>query len=204
MSACLVAMLIATSAIAQEASNSEIPDYITLDMSYVISESDIGKEIYNRYEEITDQIIADNELIDAELKAEEAELVKKRETTDPEKFKKLAVAFDLKSENYRAETDAKIAELPRTRNVWIQRLRNQILLNSSNWAQRNGVKMIMLKENLAWADPRLDLSGPILSNLNEAYAANKAQVDAIIFAPIVSADENQAADNNIKTETTGE
>ena len=90
---------------AQEAAQNPV---VTVDLERLVSETQIGQYLSFQMSEEAQRLQAELDVIEAELSAEEDDLIKKRETLDLEEFRVLAKAFDEKAVRLRQEQQAKI------------------------------------------------------------------------------------------------
>ena len=90
---------------AQEAAQNPV---VTVDLERLVSETQIGQYLSFQMSEQAQILQAELDAIEAELSAEEDDLIKKRETLDLDKFRVLAKAFDEKAVRLRQEQQAKI------------------------------------------------------------------------------------------------
>ena len=81
---------------------------VTVDLERLISETQIGQYLSFQMSEEAQRLQAELDAIEAELSAEEDDLIKKRETLDLDEFRVLAKAFDEKAVRLRQEQQAKI------------------------------------------------------------------------------------------------
>ena len=90
---------------AQEAAQNPV---VTVDLERLVSETQIGQYLSFQMSEEAQRLQAELDAIEAELSAEENDLIKKRETLDLDEFRVLAKAFDEKAVRLRQEQQAKI------------------------------------------------------------------------------------------------
>ena len=90
---------------AQEAAQNPV---VTVDLERLVSETQIGQYLSFQMSEEAQRLQAELDAIEAELSAEEDDLIKKRETLDLDEFRVLAKAFDEKAVRLRQEQQAKI------------------------------------------------------------------------------------------------
>jgi len=81
---------------------------VTVDLERLVSETQIGQYLSFQMSEEAQSLQAELDVIEAELSAEEEDLIKKRETLDLNEFRVLAKAFDEKAVRLRQEQQAKI------------------------------------------------------------------------------------------------
>ena len=93
---------------AQEAAQNPV---VTVDLERLVSETQIGQYLSFQMSEQAQSLQAELDAIEAELSAEEDDLIKKRETLDLDEFRVLAKAFDEKAVRLRQEQQAKIQAL---------------------------------------------------------------------------------------------
>ncbi|MEL0086332.1 MAG: hypothetical protein VW807_11015, partial [Paracoccaceae bacterium] len=70
---------------------------VTVDLDRLVNETQIGQYLSFQMSEEAQRLQAKLDAIEAELSAEEEELIKKRETLDLDEFRVLAKAFDEKA-----------------------------------------------------------------------------------------------------------
>ena len=90
---------------AQEAAQNPV---VTVDLERLVSETQIGQYLSFQMSEQAQSLQAELDAIEAELSAEEDDLIKKRETLELDEFRALAKAFDEKAVRLRQEQQAKI------------------------------------------------------------------------------------------------
>ena len=81
---------------------------VTVDLERLVSETQIGQYLTFQMNEQAQNLQAELDRIEAELSAEENELITQRETLDLDEFRILAKAFDEKAVRLRQEQQAKI------------------------------------------------------------------------------------------------
>jgi Skp family chaperone for outer membrane proteins len=81
---------------------------VTVDLERLVSETQIGQYLTFQMNEQAQNLQAELDVIEAELSAEENELITQRETLDLDEFRVLAKAFDEKAVRLRQEQQAKI------------------------------------------------------------------------------------------------
>ena len=79
---------------AQEAAQNPV---VTVDLERLVSETQIGQYLSFQMSEEAQRLQVEFDAIEAELSAEEADLIKKREILDLDEFRVLAKAFDEKA-----------------------------------------------------------------------------------------------------------
>ena len=90
---------------AQEAAQNPV---VTVDLERLVSETQIGQYLSFQMSEEAQSLQTELDAIEAELSAEEDDLIKKREILDLDEFRVLAKAFDEKAVRLRQEQQAKI------------------------------------------------------------------------------------------------
>jgi Skp family chaperone for outer membrane proteins len=88
---------------------------LTIDQERLFLESEFGEALLAREQALAKELDAENARIEGELIAEEQDLTDRRGTLTAEEFSALATAFDEKVVRIRAEQDAKLRELTRSR-----------------------------------------------------------------------------------------
>ncbi|MEJ2021941.1 MAG: OmpH family outer membrane protein [Maritimibacter sp.] len=87
---------------------------VTLDRDRLFNESQFGQRVKQDLATETAQMVAETTDIENALADEERALTEKRETLDPEAFRSLALAFDEKVQNLRAERQQAQTDLQTT------------------------------------------------------------------------------------------
>jgi Skp family chaperone for outer membrane proteins len=97
------------------AQDSPPPAFLTIDQERLFLESEFGEALVAREQAMAQELDAENVRIEGELIAEEQALTVRRATLPAEEFSALAAAFDEKVVRIRAEQDAKLRALTRSR-----------------------------------------------------------------------------------------
>jgi Skp family chaperone for outer membrane proteins len=90
---------------------SVISPILTINSDRLYFESAYGRRVAAEIEELTSALEAENRRVEAELEAEERALTDRRSELEPESFRDLADAFDVKVQQTRTEQDAKLRAL---------------------------------------------------------------------------------------------
>ncbi len=90
---------------------------LVLDIEALFNLSQAGQRMTRDYQAEREELIANNRRIEAELRAEELALTKKRPTVTPAEFRDLADAFDTKVRAIRQENEREALDLERQREV---------------------------------------------------------------------------------------
>lgn len=102
----LVPLALTKPAAAQDQAVPLVP-ILTIDPDRLFSESRFGKAVSAAYRQKTDDHIAENRRIEAQLETEERDLTEMRAKTPAAEFEKLAAGFDAKVEGIRSAQDGK-------------------------------------------------------------------------------------------------
>lgn len=116
--------------LAQEAARVQ-SDILTLDPDRLFADTQVGQRLIDQYEEERDRLIADNRELEAELRAEEQALTDARKDMTPTEFRAKADAFDDKVRSIRQESERKVRDLERGREIaplTLMRMAEPILL----------------------------------------------------------------------------
>ncbi|MBF9029908.1 OmpH family outer membrane protein [Rhodobacterales bacterium HKCCE3408] len=109
---CLLALLLAAPAMAQDTSPAPVPEGIlVLDQDRFFAGSAYGRRAQSELDAASRALAAENRRIEAELTAEELDLTERRETLPREEFVVLAEDFDARVESIRTEQDSKARAL---------------------------------------------------------------------------------------------
>lgn len=90
-------------------------DILVIDPERLFEDSTLGRTMLAAYQAEREALAAANEALAAELEAEEQRLTDIRATTDPEEFRDMADAFDIRVQQIRADSERRVRDLERAR-----------------------------------------------------------------------------------------
>jgi Skp family chaperone for outer membrane proteins len=171
---------------AQEAAQNPV---VTVDLERLVSETQIGQYLSFQMSEEAQRLQAEFDAIEAELSAEEADLIKKREILDLDEFRVLAKAFDEKAVRLRQEQQAKIqaitaessrrrqdllrsfvpvlSQVMRNRGATVLLDRRSVVLDDRASVDITDVAIMIIDQNTTETDTATDLETPADSSVQE-------------------------------------
>lgn len=100
-------VLAASLTVAAPVSSQDASAVLVVDRDRVLAESRLGAALLAEIDEEGRALAAENAAIQAELRAEEADLTERRPDMDPGEFRAAAAAFDERVQTFRREQDGK-------------------------------------------------------------------------------------------------
>ena len=171
---------------AQEAAQNPV---VTVDLERLVSETQIGQYLSFQMSEEAQRLQAELDAIEAELSAEEDDLIKKRETLDLDEFRVLAKAFDEKAVRLRQEQQAKIqaiteessrrrqdllrsfvpvlSQVMRDRGATVLLDRRSVVLDDRASVDITDVAIMIIDQNTTETDTATDLETPAEPSVQE-------------------------------------
>jgi Skp family chaperone for outer membrane proteins len=162
---------------------------VTVDLDRLINETQIGRYLSFQMNEEAKSLQAEMNVIEADLSAEEDELIKKRETLDIEDFRVLAKAFDEKAVRLRQEQQAKIqaiteessrrrqdllrsfvpvlSQVMRNRGATVLLDRRSVVLDDRASVDITDVAIMIIDQNTTETDAATDLETPADPSVQE-------------------------------------
>ncbi|SFC56312.1 OmpH family outer membrane protein [Tropicimonas isoalkanivorans] len=152
---------------AQDADGMAAAQILILDQERLFSDSKYGLRVQAELEKISNDLAERNQLISAELRAEEQELTERRSSLSPEEFRPLADAFDTKVVRLREEQDARIRELQRRRDQERRVFTQRVLPVLSNLAGEAGAVAILDERAVILSADRIDVTDQAIQRVDE-------------------------------------
>ena len=171
---------------AQEAAQNPV---VTVDLERLVSETQIGQYLSFQMSEQAQSLQAELDAIEAELSAEEDDLIKKRETLELDEFRVLAKAFDEKAVRLRQEQQAKIqaitdessrrrqdllrsfvpvlSQVMRDRGATVLLDRRSVVLDDRASVDITDVVIMIIDQNTTETDAATDLETPVEPSVQE-------------------------------------
>jgi Skp family chaperone for outer membrane proteins len=171
---------------AQEAAQNPV---VTVDLERLVSETQIGQYVSFQMSEEAQRLQVEFDAIEAELSAEEADLIKKREILDLDEFRVLAKAFDEKAVRLRQEQQAKIqaitaessrrrqdllrsfvpvlSQVMRNRGATVLLDRRSVVLDDRASVDITDVAIMIIDQNTTETDAATDLETPAEPSVQE-------------------------------------
>ena len=171
---------------AQEAAQNPV---VTVDLERLVSETQMGQYLSFQMSEQAQSLQAELDAIEAELSAEEDDLIKKRETLELDEFRVLAKAFDEKAVRLRQEQQAKIqaitdessrrrqdllrsfvpvlSQVMRDRGATVLLDRRSVVLDDRASVDITDVAIMIIDKNTTETDAATDLETPAEPSVQE-------------------------------------
>ena len=185
----IVLLAFATLASALPAQEAVQNPVVTVDLERLVSETQIGQYLSFQMSEQAQSLQAELDAIEAELSAEEDDLIKKRETLDLDEFRVLAKAFDEKAVRLRQEQQAKIqaiteessrrrqdllrsfvpvlSQVMRDRGATVLLDRRSVVLDDRASVDITDVAIMIIDQNTTETDSTTDLETPAEPSVQE-------------------------------------
>lgn len=141
---------------------------LVLDIEALFNGTQAGQRMTRDYHAERERLIANNRRIEAELRAEELALTKKRPTVTPAEFRDLADAFDAKVRGIRQDNEREALDLERRREVapvQLMRLAEPVLVQIMRDA--GGMVILDHRQVLLRADV-IDITDLAIAGVDEA------------------------------------
>ena len=156
------------SAGAQESALSIPPPILTIDQDRLFAETGRGLEVSEDLEQQAAMLARENEVIEAELSAEELALTEQRATLSPDAFKELADAFDAKVQRIRAEQDQKARAINEAGDQARQQFFNDIATLVSDIVRERGALIVLDRRDVFLSADRIDITDDAIARINAA------------------------------------
>jgi Skp family chaperone for outer membrane proteins len=156
---------------------------VTVDLERLVSETQIGQYLTFQMNEQAQNLQAELDVIEAELSAEENELITQRETLDLDEFRVLAKAFDDKAVRLRQEQQAKIQAISEDSNRKRQDLLRSFVPVLSQVMRDRGATVLLDRRSVVLDDrASVDITDVAImiidQNTTETTISNEADLPA--------------------------
>lgn len=143
---------------------------LVVDSELLFETSEYGKRTIEEFEELAQELAAENRVIEEALIAEERELTELRPTMSPSEFRELADAFDAKVQQTRATQDGKSSAL----NAGLDD-RRVVFLNAAlpvleQLMREAGAAVIMERRSIFLSSNAVDITQAAVDRLDIALA----------------------------------
>ncbi len=162
----VIALTAALPALAQDPAATP---FVVLDQERLFQGSRAAMRLSAEIEQATLDLAAENRQIEAELSAEELELTEARPTMDPEAFRALADAFDMKVQRLRAEQDAKELALTQRREEDRQGFLRRITPVLAELARERGALAILDRRVVVLSAGSIDITDEAIARIDERF-----------------------------------
>ena len=160
---------------AQEAAQNPV---VTVDLERLVSETQIGQYLSFQMSEEAQRLQVEFDAIEAELSAEEADLIKKREILDLDEFRVLAKAFDEKAVRLRQEQQAKIQAITEERSRRRQDLLRSFVPVLSQVMRNRGATVLLDRRSVVLDDrASVDITDVVIMIIDQNTTETDAATD---------------------------
>ena len=139
---------------------------VYLDVSFIMSNSTVGKYINKEIESIHKKNINSFKKIEDELKEEENKIVKKRSVLSKEDFQKEISRLRDKANEYRILRKEKIDKITKQRLSATSKIIKELKPILAEYSEENSISLIIQKKNIIIGKAELDITDDILNLLN--------------------------------------
>ncbi len=139
---------------------------LTINSNEFYAKSAYGKQVAQEIQARSAVLAAENSRIEAELKAEEQDLAQRRQSTDPNVFRRLAEAFDKKVQNTRAVQEKKSAEITSAEQVSQREFQKVALPVLEDIMTETGAAVILEQSNVLISATSVDVTDLAIARLN--------------------------------------
>lgn len=142
------------------------PQILTLDQDALFSRSQFGQALRQSITQEAADVEAETRKIDAALEVEERELTDLRDTMPPSDFRALALAFDTKVKNLRAEREAAAAALRDKEAAARQEFFSNVTQIIGDYMVEQGAVVILDKKAIIVSLVSLDITSEIIAQID--------------------------------------
>lgn len=142
---------------------------VVVDQEQLLEASKAGRAFIAAQEARTQVLLKERQEIESQLIAEEEELARLRVDLEPDAFRELAEAFDEKARAARIAQDERAQDASRQFEADRKRFFDQVRPVMFEIMQRYGAGVVLDSRSVLFADPSLDVSGDVISRLDEIY-----------------------------------
>ncbi|RNF33764.1 OmpH family outer membrane protein [Paracoccus methylarcula] len=147
---------------------------LTVDQEQLFAGSAWGQRAKAELEEEGGKIEAENERLAQQLSDEEAELTRKRETTDPAEFRKLAEAFDARATEIRRERAQIVQELSARNDAERNNFFQAALPIMGEVMQRRGAVVVLDRRTVFVSLSAIDITEELIAELDKRIGEGPA------------------------------
>ena len=145
----------------------EISPILTIDQDRLFSETKLGVATLEAVEADAQALAEENQMIEAELIAEERDLTERKADLEPEAFRKLANDFDKRVQNFRAEQDEKARQLSRSRDEARNLFFREVATIISGIVRERGALVVIDRRDVFLSADSIDITDEAIRRVNE-------------------------------------
>lgn len=153
-------------------------DILVVDADQLFANTDLGRQISAELEQERDALIARNRELEAELESEEQALTELRTQTNPQEFRDLADAFDIKVQTIRAESERRARDLERKSNQARLRFMQTVEPVLIEIMQDAGATVIMDGRGILLRAGAIDITDTAIIRINDRLGAKSPDTAA--------------------------
>ncbi len=140
---------------------------LIIDQDRLFSETKLGVDTLANMEAEAQALATENKAIEAELIAEEKDLTARKAAMDPEAFRELADAFDMRVQKIREQQDEKARLLNRTRDEARTQFFRDVAAIISGIVREKGALIVLDRRDVFLSADSIDITDEAIRRVNE-------------------------------------
>ena len=140
---------------------------VYVDLDFIIFNSNIGKNVLKKLNEIDKNNLNKLETLNKELKDDEANLKNKKNIISKEAFQNEFNLLREKIKKYNNEKNKMVNDLKDLKNKELNKILKNIKPILDNYMQENSIDIILNSKNIAIANSKLDITQLVLDEVNK-------------------------------------
>ena len=153
---------------------------LTVDLEKIARESDYGQRVNGLYQAEILTLQSQAKQVEAELIAEEQELVAQRDIVSPEQFKELSQAFDRKVVAIREDQNSKQSELQAKQRDDQRNLLRLIAPILYEIVSARGASVLIDRRNIVLDLSSVDITDEAIAKMNETLGDGSTPIQGVI------------------------
>ena len=138
-----------------------------IDLDFVIKQTNIGKEMLNKVENLNNKNIEELKLKQEDLKAFEDQIKKKQNISSSEEISKEIELLKMKVKQYNDEKNLLVTEFKNFKKKEIELLMRKINPIIQNYMRENSIEILLDSKNVFIGDINSDLTQIIINEINK-------------------------------------
>ena len=138
-----------------------------IDLDFVIKQTNIGKQMLNKVENLNNRNIEDLKLKQEKLKAFEDQIKKKQNISSSEEISKEIELLNKKVKQYNDEKNSLVTEFKNFKKKEIEFLMRKINPIIQNYMRENSIEILLDSKNVFIGDINSDLTQIIINEINK-------------------------------------
>ncbi len=140
---------------------------VYLDISYLLSQSEVGKYVNSKLKKINDKNIEEFKKVELNIKSSEENLLKQKNILKKEDYEKKLSNLKIKYKSYKDQRKKKNDELTQLRNKAGNEILNHINEILAKYSKNKSISLVIEKKNVVIGKSDLDVTSDVLSLLDE-------------------------------------